>query len=61
MVTASIPPSPTKKIVGRVLQNIDLKWTHFQGKEILIKNDLKLRLTFTQKVRRKRAMCSYEI
>ena len=61
MVKAGVPPSPTEKIVGRVLQKIDLKWTHFQRKGILSKNDLKLRLTFTRKVRRKRAMCSYEI
>ena len=37
------------------------KWTQVHRKEILTKNDLKLRLQFTRKVCRKRAMCNYEI
>ena len=61
MVKAGIPPSITEKTVGRVLQKIDMKWTHFQTKGILTKNDLKVRLTFTRKVCRKRAMCNYKI
>ena len=60
LVKAGIPPSISKKTVGRVLQKTDLKWTHFQRKEILTKNDLKLRLMFARNVCRKRAMCNYE-
>ena len=61
MIKAGIPPSISDKRVGRVLQKTDLKWTHFQRKETLTKNDLKLRLKVAQKVCDKRAMCNYEI
>ena len=60
-VKAGIPLPTSKKTVGRVLQKPDLKWTHFQWKGILNKNDLKLRLKFVQKVCCKSAMCKYEI
>ena len=61
MIKAGIPPSISDKRVGRVLQKTDLKWTHFQRKETLTKNDLKFRLKVAQKVCDKRAMCNYEI
>ena len=61
MVKAGIPPSNSKETVRKVLQKIDLKWTQFQRKGILTKNDLKLRLTFARKVCRKRSMCNYEL
>ena len=59
-VKAGIPLSISKKTVGRGLQKSNLKWTHFQKKGILTKNDLKLRLKFVQKVRCKRATMKYE-
>ena len=61
MVKADIPPTIIGETVCRVLQKTDLKWTHFQRKGNLTKNDLKLRLTFARKVCRKRIMCNYEI
>ena len=63
MVKAGIPPSISVETVCKVVQKTDLKWTHFQRKGILIKNELKLRLMFefTRKVCHKRAMCKYEI
>ena len=60
-VKASTPPSISEETVRKVLQKTVLKWTHFQGKGILTKNDLKLTLKFARKVCRKRAMCNYEI
>ena len=60
MVKAGIPLTISGETVGRVLQNTDLKWTHFQRKGNLTKNDLKLRLKFARKVCRKHAMCTYE-
>ena len=61
MVKAGIPLTISGETVGRVLQNTDLKWTHFQRKGNLTKNDLKLRLKFARKVCRKHVMCNYEI
>ena len=61
MVKAGILPSVSKETVHRVLRVSDLKWTHFQRKGIMSKNDLKLRLKFVRKVYSKRAMCNYEI
>ena len=64
MRKAGIPSSISEETVRKVLQKTDLKWTHFQRKEILTKNDLKLRLKFARKVCRKCAMCNtmkYEI
>ena len=61
MVKAVISSTISKEAVGRVLQKTDLKWTHFHRKEILTKNDLKLRLKFARKVCRKRIMCNYVI
>ena len=63
MVKAVIPPSITKKTVDRVIQKTELKSTHFHWKGIitLTKNNLKLRLTFNQKVCCKHAMCNNEI
>ena len=43
MVKAGTTPSIKEEIVCRVLREIDLKWTHFQRKGILTRNDLKLR------------------
>ena len=62
MVKPGIPP-PSISEVRKVVQKTDLKWTHFQRKGILIKNELKLRPKFelTRKVCHKRAMCKYEI
>ena len=53
MVKVGISPSISKETIRRVLWKTDLKWTHFQRKEILTKNDLKLRLKFARKVCRK--------
>ena len=61
MVKAGIRLSVTEETVRRVLRKTDLKWTHFQRKGILIKNDLKLGLKCARKVCRKRTMCNYEI
>ena len=63
MVKAGIPPSINEETVRKVVQTTDLKWTHFQRKGILTKNDLKLRFKFdfARKVCHKRAMCNYEI
>ena len=61
IVKADIPPSISEETVGRVLKKANVKWTHFQGKGILTKDDLKLRLTFVRKGCRKHAMCNYEI
>ena len=61
MVKAGIPPSITEETVRRVLWKTDLKWTHFQKKGILTKNDLEFRLKYAQKVCRKRAVYNYEI
>ena len=61
MGKAGIPPSIREETVLKVVQKTDLKWTHFQRKGILTKNDKKLRLKFARKVCRKRAICSYEI
>ena len=61
MGKACIPPSISEETVRKVVQKSDLKWTHFQRKEILTKNDLKLRLKFAREVCRKCAMCNYEI
>ena len=55
MVKAGIPPFISEETVRRVLRKTGLKWTHFQTKGILTKNDLKLRLKFAQEVRRKQA------
>ena len=46
MVKAGIPPSISEETVDRALQKTDLKWTHFQRKGIISKNDLKLRFEF---------------
>ena len=56
MVKADFPPFISVETVRRVLRKTGLKWTHFQMKGILTKNDLKLRFKFAQKVRRKWAM-----
>ena len=61
MVKASILPFICDDTVRRVLRKTGLKWTNFQRKEILTKNDLKLRIKFAQKVSRERAMRNYEI
>ena len=53
MIKAGIPPSISEETVRRVLQKAGLKWARVQRKGILTKNDLKLRLKFTRKVRRK--------
>ena len=60
MVKAGVPPSISEETVRKVVQKTDLKWTHFQRKGILTKNDLKFRLKFARKVCHKRAMCNYE-
>ena len=49
IVKADIPPSIIEETVLWFLQKTDLKWTHFQRKVILTKNDLKLRLNFARK------------
>ena len=56
MGKAGIPPSMSEETVRKVVQKTDLKWTHFQTKGILTKNDLKLRVNFARKVCHKRAM-----
>ena len=63
MIKPGVPPSISEETVRKVEQKTDLKWTHFQRKGILIKNDLKLRLKFefARKVCHKGAMCNYEI
>ena len=63
MVKAGILPSISEETFRKVVQKTDLKWTHFQRKGILTKNDLKLRLKFefARKVCHKHAMCNYEI
>ena len=64
MVKAGIPPSISEETVRKFLQKTDLKWTNFQRKGILTKNDLKLKLKFAQEVCRKRVQCAtvkYEI
>ena len=52
-VIAGISPSIGEETVCRILQKADLKWAHVQRKGILTKNDLKLRLKFAKKVRRR--------
>ena len=63
MIKAGIPPSISEETVGKVVQKTDLKWTHFQRKGIMTKNDLKLRLKFefAGRVCHKGAMCNYKI
>ena len=61
MVKAGIPLSIGEETGCRVLQKAGLKLTHAQRKRIMTKNDLKLRLKFTRKVCRKRAMRGYGI
>ena len=63
MVKADIPPSISEETIRKVVQETDLKWTHFQRKGILTKNDLELRLKFefARKVCCKRAIFNYEI
>ena len=61
MGKAGIPPSISEETVCKVVQTTNLKWTHFQRKGILTKNDMKLRLKFARNVWCKRAMCNYEI
>ena len=61
MRKAAISPSISEETILKVVQKTDLKWTHFQRKGILTKNDPKLRLKIARKVCRKRAMCNYEI
>ena len=46
-------PSISEEKVRRVLRKAGLKWARVQRKGILTKNDLKLRLKFARKVRRK--------
>ena len=53
MVKTGIPSSVSKEAVGRVSQKAGLKWASVQRKGTLTKKDLKLRLTFARKVRRK--------
>ena len=53
MVKAGISPSISEDTVRRVFRKAGLKWARVQRKGILIKNDLKLRLKFVRKVRRK--------
>ena len=61
MVNGGIPPFISEETVRKVLQKTDLKWTHFQRKENMSKNDLKFTLEFTRKVYCKQASCNYEI
>ena len=61
LVKVGISSCIIKETVCRVLPKTDPKWTHFQRKEIMSKNDLKLRLKFARKVYCKRATCNYEI
>ena len=44
MVKAVIPSSISEEAVRTVFCKTGLKWTHFQRKRILTKNNLKLRL-----------------
>ena len=60
MVKAGIPPSISEETVWRVLRKAGLKWARVQRKGILTKNDLKLRLKFARKVRRKLPANSWE-
>ena len=53
IVKVGIPPSISEETVCRVLRKAGLKWTRVHRKGILTKNDLKLRLKFARKVRRK--------
>ena len=53
MVGAGIPPSVSTATVRRVMRKAGLKWNHAQKKGLLTKSDLKLRLKFARKVRRK--------
>ena len=53
MVKAGIPPSISEETVRGVLRKAGLKWACVQRKGILAKNELKLRLKFARKVRRK--------
>ena len=53
MVRAGIPPSISTATVRRVMKKAGLKWSHAQKKGVLTKSDLKLRLKFFRKVRRK--------
>lgn len=43
-------PFSAQLIIIRILLKTGLRWTHFQRKGILTKNNLKLRLKFTGKV-----------
>ena len=61
MVNAGIPPFISEQTIRKVLQKTDVKWTHFQRKENIFKNDLKLTLEFARKVYCKHASCIYEI
>ena len=61
IVKAGIPPSIREETSRRDLQKIYLKWTHFQRKGILSKNDMRLWLKFALKVCRKHAMWNGEI
>ena len=60
MVKADISPSIIQETICRVLRKTGLKCTRVQRKGILTKNDWKLRLKFSRKVLRKRAICNYE-
>ena len=51
MVRAGIPPSISTASVGRVMRKAGSKWSHEKG--VSTKSDLKLRLRFARKVRRK--------
>ena len=53
MVRAGIPPSISTATVRRVMKKAGIKWSHAQKKGVLTKSDLKLRLKFARKVRRK--------
>ena len=53
MAKAGIPPFISEETVRRVLRKAGLKWARVQRKGILTKNDLKLKLKFSRKVRRK--------
>ena len=60
MVKAVIRSSISEETVRTVFCKTGLKWTHFQRKRILTKNNLKLRLKFARKVRHNCAMCIYK-
>ena len=53
MVRAGIPPSISTVTVRRIMRKAGLKQSRAQKKGVLTKSDLKLRLNFAQKVRRK--------